>query len=55
LYSDIQHNWHASLVDVYKIKEYVEDNNGEVDDKLKEIAEALDDDDNPVLEITKFK
>jgi hypothetical protein len=52
---DMQRNWYISLVDVYKIKEYVEDNNGEVDDKLKEIAEALDDDDNPVLEITKFK
>jgi hypothetical protein len=54
-HSDMHHNWHAFLPDVYAIKKRVDDSSEEVDDKLKELAKTLDDDDNPVLEIMKFK
>jgi propanediol dehydratase large subunit len=41
--------------DIHYIKDAIEKRSDKVDDKLKALAKILDDDDNPVLEIVKFK
>jgi hypothetical protein len=53
-HTELPGNWYASLLGIHWIKECIEEGE-EVDDKLKELAKTLDDDDNPVLEIIKFK
>jgi hypothetical protein len=52
--TELPGNCYASLIDVHWIKECFEKGKN-MDDKLKAIAKTLDDDDNPVLEIMKFK
>jgi hypothetical protein len=52
--TELPGNCYASLIDVHWIKECVEKGRN-MDDKLKVIAKTLNDDDNPVLEIMKFK
>jgi hypothetical protein len=54
-YPDLPHNSYADLAGIHKIKDMIKNENEEVDDKLKALSENLDDDDNPVLEILRFK
>jgi hypothetical protein len=53
--TDLPRNWYASLMDIHYINDAIEKRSDKVDDKLKALAKILDDDDNPVLEIVKFK
>jgi hypothetical protein len=56
-YTEFQKNWHAFLLDIHSIRESIGSNrySDKLNDKLKALAPTLDDDDNPVLVVTKFK
>jgi hypothetical protein len=55
IHTDLSTNSYAYLLNIHWIKGWLENRSDKIDDKLKVLGATLDDDDNPVLEIIKFK